>query len=129
MPAEFICVVDDDASVRKSVGYLLESAGLKVRGFDKAELFLDYLRSNPVPVVVLDIWMAGMSGMELLVHLCARSPSTRAIFMTGHEDHAARATVMAAGAFAFLVKPFDDEDLLAEVHRALTLPFTKAGNT
>jgi FixJ family two-component response regulator len=36
---------------------------------------------------------------------------------------------MAAGAFAFLVKPFDDEDLLAEVHRALTLPFTKAGNT
>ena len=127
MPAEVICIVDDDASVRKSVGYLLQSAGLKVRGFERAELFLEYLRSNPVQVVVLDIWMAGMSGMELLAHLCARSPGTRAIFMTGHEDHAARTTVMAAGAFAFLIKPFDDEDLLAEVHRALTLPAPKPG--
>ena len=45
--------------------------------------------------------MENMTGMELLAHLCARSPETRAIFITGHEDHAAEALVMAAGAFAF----------------------------
>ena len=117
-----VCVVDDDAGVLKSVGRLLESAGFEVRGFNRAKPFLEYVTSNPVPVVVLDIWMEGMTGMELLAHLCARSPRTRAIFMTGHEDRAAEATVMSAGAFAFLIKPFDDDQLLGEVHRALSFP-------
>lgn len=120
-PAEVVCVVDDDSSVLKSIGNLLRSAGLEVRGFGDPALFLEYLAANPVPVVVLDVWMDRMTGMELLAHLCARSPDTRAIFVTGHEDPAAHATVMAAGAFAFLIKPFDGEDLLAEVHRALHL--------
>jgi two-component system response regulator FixJ len=122
-PADIICVVDDDPSVRKSVGRLLQSAGLQVRVFSEARVFLEFLASNPVPVVVLDVWMAGMSGMELLVHLCARSPRTRAIFITGHDDHAAQRTVMAAGAFAFLIKPFDDDKFLIEVNRALNIPF------
>src|SRR3954464_501875 len=121
-PAAVICVIDDDASVRKSVGRLLQSAGLEVRVFSEAEVFLDFLASTPVPVVILDVWMAGMSGMELLVHLCARSPRTRAIFITGHDDRAAQVTVMAAGAFGFLIKPFDDEELLIAVNRALSIP-------
>ncbi|MFL6590122.1 MAG: response regulator transcription factor [Chthoniobacterales bacterium] len=121
-PADIICVIDDDASVRKSVGRLLQSAGLEVRVFSEAEVFLDFLASTPVPVVILDVWMAGMSGMELLVHLCARSPWTRAIFITGHDDRAAQVTVMAAGAFGFLIKPFDDEELLIAVNRALSIP-------
>ena len=66
--------------------------------------------------------MERMTGMELLAHLCARSPQTRVIFITGQEDPAAEATVMAAGAFAFLLKPFDDDEFLHEVHRALSLP-------
>ena len=126
-PAEVVCVVDDDSSVLKSIGHLLRSAGLKVRGFGDPALFLEYLAANPVPVVVLDVWMDRMTGMELLAHLCARSPNTRAIFVTGHEDPAAQATVMAAGAFAFLLKPFDGEDLLTEVHRALYL-WSEKGN-
>ena len=63
--------------------------------------------------------MESMTGMELLAHLCARSPQTRVIFITGHEDHAAEATVMSAGAFAFFIKPVDDREFLAAVHRAL----------
>jgi FixJ family two-component response regulator len=118
-PAEVVCVVDDDSSVLKSIGNLLKSDGLKVCAFADPALFLEYLAANPVPVVVLDVWMDRMTGMELLAHLCARSPDTRAIFITGHEDPAAQATVMAAGAFAFLIKPFDGEHLLAEVRRAL----------
>jgi FixJ family two-component response regulator len=60
-----------------------------------------------------------MTGMELLAHLCARSPSTRIIFITAHEDHAAEATVMQAGAFAFFIKPFDNIAFLAAVRVAL----------
>ena len=123
--AEIVCLVDDDPSVRKSVSRLLESAGFKVRAFGEPEGFLEHLAKNPVPVVVLDIWMEGMTGMEVLAHLCARSPQTRVIFITGHEDHAAEATVMQAGAFAFLIKPFADDQFLSEVRRALGISLQK----
>ena len=120
--ADVICLVDDDPSVRKSVGRLLQSAGLRARTFSEPEAFLEHLALNPVPVAVLDIWMEHMTGMELLAHLCARSPQTRVIFITGYEDHAAEDTVMSAGAFAFFIKPFDDEQFLTEVRRALAAP-------
>lgn len=55
---------------------------------------------------LLDIWMDKMTGMVLLAHLRARSPKTHVIFITGCEDHAAKTTVMQAGAIAFFVKPF-----------------------
>src|SRR4029077_19568310 len=116
---DVVCLVDDDPSIRKSVGRLLESAGFKVKTFNEAEPFLEYLSRNSVPVAVLDIWMEHMTGMELLAHLCARSPKTRVIFITGHEDRAAQATVMQAGAFGFLIKPFDDTKFLTLIDRAL----------
>ena len=116
---EVVCLVDDDPSVRKSVGRLLESAGYKVDTFSDPKPFLQHLANHPVPVAVLDIWMESMTGMELLAHLCAKSPQTRVIFITGHEDPAAQATVMQAGAFGFLIKPFDDEEFLTLVDRAL----------
>jgi two-component system response regulator FixJ len=118
-PAEIVCLVDDDASVRKSVSRLLESDGFNVRAFAGPEAFLEHLEKNPVPIVVLDIWMEKMTGMELLVHLCEKSPQTKVIFITGHEDTAAEATVMQAGAFAFFLKPFDDKAFLSAIHRAL----------
>jgi FixJ family two-component response regulator len=77
-----------------------------VRTFAESEDFLNHMATNPVRLVVLDIWMERMTGMELLAHLCARSPGTRVIFITGHEDRAAEATVMKAGAVDFLPKPF-----------------------
>jgi FixJ family two-component response regulator len=120
--AVVVCLVDDDPSVRKSISRLLESDGFSVRAFSAPEPFLDHLATNPVPVAVLDIWMETMTGMELLAHLCARSPQTRVIFITGHEDRAAEATVMRAGAFAFFIKPFDDEQFLTAVHHALGHP-------
>jgi len=117
--SEVVCLVDDDPSVRKSVGRLLQSAGYKVNTFSDPKPFLEHLAKNSVPVAVLDIWMESMTGMELLAHLCARSPQTRVIFITGHEDPAAEATVRQAGAFGFLIKPFDDGEFLALVDEAL----------
>jgi two-component system response regulator ChvI len=117
--AEVCYLVDDDPSVRKSVSRLLESEGFNVRAFGEPEDFLNQMATNPVRLVVLDIWMESMTGMELLAHLCARSPGTRVIFITGHEDRGAEATVMQAGAFAFFIKPFDDKKFIAAVRAAL----------
>ena len=117
--AEVVCLVDDDPSVRKSVSRLLGSDGFSVRAFSEPEAFLSHVTTNSVPLAVLDIWMERMTGMELLAHLCAKSPRTRVIFITGHRDAAAEATVMQAGAFAFFIKPFDDYQFLSAVHRAL----------
>src|SRR4029450_12818657 len=115
-----ICyVVDDDPSVRKSISRLLELEGFKVRAFGDPEDFLNEIATNHVRLVVLDIWMERMTGMELLAHLCARSPETRVIFITGHEDHAAEATVMRAGAAGFFIKPLDNEKFIAAVRDAL----------
>jgi FixJ family two-component response regulator len=113
-----VALVDDDASVRKSVTRLLESSGFEVEAFSEPEAFLAHLATHSVPVAVLDIWMNQMTGMVLLAHLCARSPETRVIFITGHEDPAAKATVMRAGAFAFFIKPFDNQQFLAAVRDA-----------
>jgi two-component system response regulator FixJ len=120
--SQVVCLVDDDPSVRKSVGRLLESAGFSVRTFGDPKIFLEHLANNSVPVAILDIWMANMTGMEVLAHLCARSPETRVIFITGHEDPAAEATVVQAGAFAFFLKPFDDNAFLNTVDQAFVRP-------
>ena len=117
--AEICYVVDDDPSVRKSITRLLELEGFKVRAFGDPEDFLNQMATNPVRLVVLDIWMQRMTGMEVLAHLCARWPGTRVIFITGHEDRAAEATVMQAGASGFFIKPLDNEKFIAAVQDAL----------
>ena len=119
---EICYVVDDDASMRKSISRLLKLEGFKVRDFGDPKDFLNEMATNHVRLVVLDIWMERMTGMELLAHLCARSPATRVIFITGHEDHAAEATVMRAGAVGFFLKPFDNEKFIAAVRDALKQP-------
>jgi two-component system response regulator FixJ len=114
-----VCVIDDDPSVLKSMHYLLASEGIRVRPFSRAEDFLVHALSNPVPVVVTDIWMEGVTGLEVLARLCAISPRTRVIVITAREDLAARATAMAIGPVAFFMKPFNDEKFIAAVRGAL----------
>jgi len=117
-PLHVVSLVDDDASVRRSVTRLLESDGFSVLAFSEPVQFLEHLGGHEVEVAVLDIWMDQMTGMELLAHLCAESPQTRVIFITGQEDPAARATVLQGGAFAFFMKPFDDTAFLTAVRKA-----------
>ena len=114
-----VCLVDDDLSVLKSMHYLLASEGLKVRTFNKAEDFLTHASKHQVPVVVTDIWMDQVTGLEVLARLCAISPKTRVIVITAREDLAARATAMAIGPVAFFMKPFNDEKFIAAVRDAL----------
>ena len=116
---DVVCLVDDDSSIRRSITRMLQLDGVDVRAFDDPQEFLAYLALNAVRLAILDIWMEPMTGMEVLTHLCSRSPHTRVIFITGREDEAAEHTVRQAGAFAFFMKPFDDNEFLRTVHRAL----------
>jgi len=119
---EIVCLVDDDPWVLRSTGRLLVSDGFTVRPFNKGADFIAYVASHEVPLVVLDIWMKDMTGLEVLARLCAISPQTNVIVITAHEDNAARITAMQIGTVAFLIKPFDAEQFLEVVHRALGHP-------
>ena len=98
---------------------MLTSAGWVVRTFSEAASFLAYISTNRVELVVLDIWMKQITGLEVLARLCSMSPQTRIIIMTGREDHAVKLIATQIGAVGFFLKPFDDEKFLAAVHHAL----------
>ena len=112
-------MIDDDQSVLRSMEYLLASDGVKVRAFNKPQEFLAHAAAHPVSVVVTDIWMEGVTGLEILARMCALSPRPRVIVITAREDLAARATAMQIGPVAYFMKPFNDEDFLAAVRQAL----------
>jgi phosphoserine phosphatase RsbU/P len=120
--SEVVCLVDDDPLVLRSTGLLLASEGFVVRQFANGEDFIAYVASNKVPLVVLDIWMEQMNGLEVLARLCGMSPQTHVVVITGREDSAARITATQIGTVAYLIKPFDDEQFIEVVHRGLGHP-------
>src|SRR5205814_3537105 len=120
--SEIVCLVDDDPLVLRSTGALLVSGGFTVRRFNKGEDFITYVASHDVPLVVLDIWMEEMTGFEVLARLRAISPQSHVVVITEHEDTAERILAMQLGTVAFLIKPFDDEQFLEAVDRALDRP-------
>lgn len=118
---EIVCLVDDDLAVLKSIGRLLASDGLSVLAFDNPNEFLAHVRGHVVPVVVLDVMMQEMSGLEVQERLTPISPQTRVIIITGREDPKMRSTATRLGAIAFFTKPFDDNQFLAAVRSALAM--------
>jgi FixJ family two-component response regulator len=116
---QIVCLVDDDPGVLKSIGRLITSDGLRVRPFHSPREFLAFLQLNAVPLVILDIWMAEMNGLEVQASLGQLSPATRVIVITGRDDSAARLTALQNGAVGFFTKPFDDHEFLATVRNAL----------
>ncbi|HVO59433.1 MAG TPA: response regulator [Terriglobales bacterium] len=121
-----IAIVDDDRSVQDAVRDLLESDGHSVCCFDMAEDFLASGLHGKLACLVLDVRMPGMSGTELHRRLLDDGHEVPVIFMTAHvSDEKARARALAAGALAYLIKPFPDHELLDAVRRALTLKSSK----
>jgi len=118
---EIVCLVDDDLSILKSIERLLASDGLSVRAFSKPKEFLTYVQAHAVPLVVLDIWMEEMSGLEVQAQLFAVSPQTRVIIITGREDQTAKLAALQLGVIAFFTKPFDDDQFLNAVRGALAM--------
>jgi len=116
---QVVFVVDDDDAVRGSLRMLLNSVGLKSALFPSAAAFLAEVTGRQGGCVLLDIRMPGMSGMELFEQMCAKGMRQPVIFITGHGDVPMAVRAIKKGAFDFLQKPFNDQDLLDRVQAAL----------
>jgi len=113
-----VSIVDDD-DFREALRALFRSAGLRVATFACAEESLSSSQVHATACVVLDLRMPGMSGVELQEHLVEEGHCIPTVLVTGHGTEDARARAFAAGAVAFLLKPFDGESLLVAVKAAL----------
>jgi len=113
-----IWLLDDDVSMLKALGRLMNSAGLIVEKFSHPGAFLARLEHSPCRVAILDVWMPDMNGLEVQACLRRDSPETRIIFISGRDDPLVRHTALDAGALAFLTKPFDDESILQLIRMA-----------
>jgi len=113
-----IWLLDDDVSMLKALGRLMTSAGLIAEKFSDPVAFLARLKHARCRVALLDVWMPQMNGLEVQACLRRDSPQTRVIFITGRDDPSVRQTALDAGAFSFLTKPFDDENLVRLVREA-----------
>jgi FixJ family two-component response regulator len=115
-----IAVVDDDESVRQGLANLISSVGYEAELYASAEEFLARPKADEAACLVLDLRMPGMSGLELQRRLAAHSGAPPVIIITAHGDDEARAETLAAGAVAFLNKPFKEETLLGAISSALS---------
>ena len=106
-----IYIVDDDEAVRDSLRWLLEANGYRVRSFGAAEEFLNAYDPDQVGVLIPDVRMPGMSGLELQEELMARRAPLPIVFITGHGDVPMAVSTMKKGAVDFLEKPFNETDL------------------
>jgi DNA-binding NtrC family response regulator len=114
-----VLVVDDDAGVRYTLREILSSEGLLVDEAGDGAEALARFEAHPAALVVTDLRMPGMDGMELLRRLAARAPSPRVVVITAHGSERQAVEAMKAGAYDYFRKPFDNEELLAVVRRAL----------
>jgi hydrogenase-4 transcriptional activator len=115
----FICVIDDESSIRESLSNLLRSEGLKVQVFASAQEFLTNRPQKAPSCLVLDIQLPGISGLDLQQELADGDAQIPIIFMTGYGDIPTTVRAMKAGAIEFLTKPFRDDDLLSAVDQAI----------
>ena len=112
-------VVDDDDAVRRSLGLLLLSRGHAVQTFDSGEAFLAAVDLKRAGCVILDLRMGGMSGLQVFEQLRARQSPMVVLFLSGHGDIPTAVDAVQKGAFGWLEKPCNDEQLLTSVHSAL----------
>jgi len=119
MSGPTVFIIDDDPSVRKSLSRLVRSLGFGSESFASAEEFLGRERYDGLGCIVLDVRMPGLSGMELQDELVKGEFSMPIIFITGHGDIPMSVQAMKKGAVDFLPKPFDDDELLEAVQKAI----------
>ncbi|RIY41774.1 response regulator transcription factor [Neopusillimonas maritima] len=114
-----VFIVDDDEAVRDSLRWLLEANGYRVKAYSGAEEFLNTYDADQVAVLIADVRMPGMSGLELQEELLARNAPLPIVFITGHGDVPMAVSTIKKGAVDFLEKPFNESDLRSIVARML----------
>ncbi len=116
-----VFIVDDDDAVRDSIQELLESVGLPAEGHASGQAFLDAFEPGRPGCVVLDVRMAGISGLVVQERLNALGATLPIIMLTAHGDVSMAVKAIQAGAVDFLQKPCRDQALLDSINRALAL--------
>ena len=114
-----VYVVDDDEGVRDSLQWLLEGKDYRVRCYDSAETFLSRYDAREVACLIVDIRMAGMTGLDLQDRLVERKSPLPIVFITGHGDVPMAVNTMKKGAMDFIQKPFQETELVNLVERML----------
>src|SRR5205085_11366907 len=115
-----VYIIDDDQAMVESLSWIIESIGLKVKTYVRAQDFLDAYDPQQYGCLLLDVRMPGMSGPELQLKLNEQGlPTLAIIFISGHGDVPLAVRVMKAGAIDFLTKPFNDQILLESINKAI----------
>jgi two-component system response regulator FixJ len=114
-----VFVVDDDAAVRSSLQFLLESAGYAVESFPSATEFMETYRPERPGCLVLDVRLEGLSGLDLQEQMLSQGVELPIIFITGHGTVPMAVQALQRGALDFLAKPFTEADLLKRIEQAL----------
>lgn len=118
MDSTAVFVIDDDASVRRSLDSLLRSVGLGVHLYASAQDFMRAMRPDAPGCLVLDVRLPGMSGLTFQQELIKASIALPVVFISGHGDVSMSVRAMKAGAADFLPKPFEEQALLDAVYAA-----------
>jgi FixJ family two-component response regulator len=115
-----IVIVDDEASVRKALLRLFRSSGYDARAFSSGPEFLSTLPDSSYDCLVLDLHMPKMSGLDVQLDSAFLKDPLPTVIITAHDEPDTREKCLAAGAGAFLSKPFDDNELLKVVAEAIS---------
>jgi FixJ family two-component response regulator len=124
-----IFIVDDDDAVVRSLRWLIATVGQQVETFSSARAFLDGYDHHKPGCLVLDLRMPDMSGLDLQEHLRVHGIQIPTIFITGHGDVQVALRAMRAGAFDFVEKPFNDQDLLDRIQKAIHFDLEQRGKS
>jgi two-component system, LuxR family, response regulator FixJ len=116
-----VYIVDDDASTRQSLKFLVNSVGLDAQSFDTGAAFLEGYRAGRPACLLLDLRMPGMGGLELQEHMATRGMRMPVIMLTAFAEVPAAVRAMKAGAVDFVEKPFSDHALLERIQSAMAL--------
>jgi FixJ family two-component response regulator len=119
IPYALVSVVDDDESVRESLPHLLRELGYAVRAYSSAEEFLESGCIDETSCLILDAFLQGMSGQDLMQKLIGAGMAVPIVFLTAHVDEDFRTRLLRAGAVECLFKPFSEQDLMTALHAAL----------
>src|ERR1700736_347615 len=114
-----VAIVDDDDLMRSALQGLLKAVGLPAKAFASAEEFLKSGHQHQTACLIAHIRMPGMSGLELQAQLNAERCRIPTIFITAHGDTKMRMQALRGGAVEFLLKPFNDDELIESVRAAL----------
>lgn len=117
-----LLVVDDDPAVRETLELALRCQGHEVVTADSGQRAVEAARESEVDLVLTDLRMSGMNGLETLRAIRAVKPDARVMVITGFASNEMEDELLESGAVAIVMKPFALKDLYAAVHRALTTP-------